>query len=220
MPADDTLVVQWDVFLKLLQVREPKFYEHLKKSRLKEKTKYNLIVIAPTKEELQKVEVGLRVYAEQLPVFTEAVFGCSLGIKPQLGENEDFQEAPPDKSNAGAAQASQGSSVDQAELLKILEAGLRQKLEKEIREQLTAEAASGTLREELERQIAENLEQEEQNRRLAVRVTLIAEGDRLIHQAVLAWQQAKQTGEGGAAWMEVRQCLLQLLDVTVQLGHS
>jgi hypothetical protein len=62
--------------------------------------------------------------------------------------------------------------------------------------------------------------QEEENRRMAVRMALIAEGDKILTQLVMAWQQAKQNGDGGPQWNEVKQRLLELLDATVQLTHS
>jgi hypothetical protein len=68
--------------------------------------------------------------------------------------------------------------------------------------------------------LKEDYAQEEENRRMAVRMALIAEGDKILTQMVMAWQQAKQNGDGGPQWNEVKQRLLELLDATVQLTHS
>jgi len=68
--------------------------------------------------------------------------------------------------------------------------------------------------------IKEDLEQDEENRRMAVTMALIAEGDKILTQLVMAWQQSKQNGDGGPQWTEVKQRLLELLDATVQLTHS
>ena len=69
-------------------------------------------------------------------------------------------------------------------------------------------------------QAREDLEEEEQNRRLAVRLTLIADGDKALSDLVMVWQQAKQSGDGGPPWNEAKQHLLELLDTTVQLIQS
>src|SRR5258708_38106125 len=111
-------------------------------------------------------------------------------------------------------------STDQNELLKVLESSIRQKVETEIRATLQAEAASPENQSQMFQKIKEDFEQEEENRRLAVRMALIAEGDKIITQLVMVWQQAKQNGDGGAQWNEVKQRLLELLDATVQLTQS
>lgn len=186
-------------------------------------------MVVPGEEELQNVEVGLRVYADSVPELAAMVFGSKLGIKPQIGSAEDFASpAAPDPAAMSTAPGAVGAgapagetaAADHARLLQILEAGIRQKIEAEIREKLKSEIASGSGRDELIREVRDAMEEEEQNRRLAVRMTLIAEGDRLLHQTVLSWQQAKQSADGGPPWNETKQCLLQLLDVTVQLTHS
>jgi hypothetical protein len=109
---------------------------------------------------------------------------------------------------------------DQNELLKILESSIRKKVEEELRTSIQQEMQSGAHQKQLLQRAKEDLEMEEQNRRLAVRMTLVAEGDRALSQLVMAWQQAKQTGDGGPPWTEVKQRLLELLDSTVQLIHS
>jgi predicted Rdx family selenoprotein len=68
--------------------------------------------------------------------------------------------------------------------------------------------------------VKDDFEQEEENRRLAVRMALVAEGDKILTQLVMVWQQAKQSGDGGPQWNEVKQRLLELLDAAVQLTHS
>ncbi len=216
---------QWDAFLKLLLVREPRLHDHLKSARVKESTKYNMVVYAQTADDLKEMEVGLKVYHDKIAEFMPMIFGESKGIKTELASEEDWREAAP-KGTAGNAQAAQPSapvfnmSTDQNELLKVLEVSIRNKVEAEVRASLQAEASSIESQGKLLEKLKEDFEQEEENRRLAVRMTLIAEGDTILTQLVMAWQQAKQNGEGGAQWNEVKQRLLELLDATVQLTQS
>ncbi len=213
---------QWEAFLKLVQVREPRLHEHLKSARVKELTKYNLVVYAQNPEELREIEVGLKVYHDKITEFMPTIFGEGRGIKPELASGEDWKDsatkAPPPASGGGTAP--QGLSVDQNELLKVLEASVRQKVEAEVRAALQADAAKPENQNQVFQKVKEDFEQEEENRRLAVRMSLIAEGDQVLTQLVMSWQQAKQTGDGGAQWNEVKQRLLELLDTTVQLTQA
>jgi hypothetical protein len=222
---------QWEAFLKLLQVREPKLYEHLKFGRTKEITKYNLIVYAQTPDDLREIEVGLKVYQDKVQEFLPLIYGTAHGVKTELASEEDWQEAAP---TAQAPTAQVVSLVqpqapaapvinlgsDQNELLKVLEASIRQKVEKEIREAVAEETAGSAVQGQMFEKIREDFQAEEDNRRQAVRMALMTEGDNTLTQLVMAWQQAKQNGEGGPQWQEVKQRLLELLDATVQLINS
>jgi hypothetical protein len=212
---------QWEAFLKLVQVREPRLHEHLQTARIKEVTKYNIIVYAHTADDLKEIEVGLKVYHDKISDFASMVFGDNKGIKTELASEDDWQAAAP--ASAPAAQAAAPiitMAADQNELLKVLETSIRQKLESEIRATLQAAAASPEAQQQMLQKLKEDFEQEEENRRLAVRMALIAEGDKILTQLVMVWQQAKQNGDGGPQWNEVKQRLLELLDATVQLTHS
>jgi hypothetical protein len=175
----------------------------LKTGRAKELTKYNLVIFAESPERLKEIEVGLKVYHDQIVELIPTIFGEGRGVKVELASKDDWKESDPDSAPAVKGAAAQGSS-DQSELLKVLEASIRQKIEAEVRAALQKE----------------DFEQEEENRRLAVRMSLIAEGDKVLTQLVMAWQQAKQTGDGGAQWNEVKGRLLELLDMTVQLTQA
>lgn len=229
------LQTQWEAFLKLLQVREPRLYDHMKTALPKELTKYNLVLYAHTADDLKEIEVGLKVYHEKIVEVSHMVFGESKGFKTELASEEDWQAAKPKEAEPVAAQAAAPApapppaeapvqlspiSMDQNELLKVIEASIRQKIEAEIRETLQAEGVSQESQNQALQKLKEDFEQEEENRRLAVRMALIAEGDRILTQMVMAWQQAKQNGDGGPQWNEVKQRLLELLDATVQLTHS
>lgn len=186
-------------------------------------TKYNLVVYAQTADDLKEIEVGLKVYHDKIAEFTPMIFGDSKGIKTELASDEDWKaSAPKDAPAVPVASAAPVITVaaDQSELLKVLESSIRQKLETELRAALQAEAASPEAQTQALQKLKEDLEQEEENRHLAVRMALVAEGDKILTQLVMAWQQAKQTGDGGAPWAEVKQRLLELLDATVQLTHS
>jgi hypothetical protein len=221
MAASSELQNQWDAFLKLLQVREPKLHDHLKAARPKEMTKYNLVVYAQNGEDLKEIEVGLKVYHDKIAEFTPMIFGEGKGIKTELASDEDWKDATPKNAPPQAAAAPVITmGADQSELLKVLESSIRQKLETEIRATLQAEAVSPEAQSQVIQRLKEDFEQEEENRRLAVRMALIAEGDKILTQLVMVWQQAKQNGDGGTQWNEVKQRLLELLDATVQLTHS
>jgi hypothetical protein len=223
MAVSTDLQNQWEAFLKLVQVREPRLHEHLKVARVKEITKYNLVVYAQTPDDLKEIEVGLKVYHDKISEFVPMVFGDNKGIKTELASEEDWQEVTPKVSApvaAAAVSVPMVMSTDQNELLKVLEASIRQKVETEIRASLQAESASVENQNQVFQKIKEDFEQEEENRRLAVRMALVAEGDKVLTQLVMAWQQAKQSGDGGAQWNEVKQRLLELLDATVQLTQS
>jgi hypothetical protein len=220
---------QWEAFLKLVQVREPRLYEHLKHARIKEATKYNLLVLAHSADDLKEIEVGLKVYYDKLTEFTPMIFGDSRGIKTELASEEGWKDAEPRSASVAPSAAVAGPPVsvpgaafptDQSEMFKVLESSIRQKLEAEIRASLQAEGMDQVTQNQIVLKVKEDLEQEEENRRLAVRMTLIAEGDKVLTQLVMAWQQAKQNGDGGHQWNEVKQRLLELLDATVQLMHS
>lgn len=220
MPNSAELHMQWEAFLKLLQVREPRFYEHMSVARLKEVSKYNLVLLARTPDDLREIEVGLRVYQDKLEEYTATIFGSAKGIKAELANEEDWAGVAPPAPKRSAPAAPEPATGSQHELLTILEASIRQKVEAELRSTIQQELQSGSQQGQLVQKIKDDMELEEQNRRLAVRMTLIAEGDRSISQLVMAWQQAKQTGDGGQPWAEVKQRLLELLDSTVQLIQS
>jgi hypothetical protein len=217
---------QWDAFLKLLQVREPRLFDHLKTARAKESTKHNIVVYAQTADDLKEMEVGLKVYHDKITEFMPMIFGDAKGVKTELASEEDWQEVAPQTASTSVPTTSAASvpafnmSTNQNELLKVLESSIRQKVEAEVRASLQAEAASPENQNQVFQKIKEDYEQEEENRRLAVRMTLVAEGDKILTQLVMVWQQAKQTGDGGAQWNEVKQRLLELLDATVQLTQS
>jgi hypothetical protein len=225
MGSDADLQSQWDAFLKLLQVREPKFYNHLKNARLKEVTKYNLLVLSRTPEDLKEVEVGLKVYEDKVEQFTSWVFGSPKGMKSELAGEKDWKEqgpaaTPPPVEAVSASGNVSGSFKDQNDLLRILEASIRQKVEGELRENFRKEMDDPALKGRLVQQAKEDLQEEEQNRRLAVRLTLIADGDKALSDLLMAWQQAKQNGDGGPPWNDAKQHLLELLDNVVQLIQS
>ena len=228
MGGDVDIHSQWDAFLKLVQVRVPKFYHHLMKARPKEVTKYNLVLLAQTPDDLKEIEVGLKVYQEKVEEFTSWVFGSPRGIKPELADEKEWNEAAsetPAPAVVAAAISHTGGAgpeihVDQNELLRVLEASIRQKLEGELRETFQKEMDDPALKGRLVQQAREDLEEEEQNRRLAVRLTLVADGDKALSDLMMAWQQAKQNGDGGPPWNDVKQHLLELLDSTVQLIQS
>jgi hypothetical protein len=226
MSSDAELQNQWDAFLKLLQVREPKFYNHLKNARAKEITKYNLVVIARTPEDLKEVEVGLKVYQDKVEQFTSWVFGSPRGIKTETSGAADWKEPASVEAPSTVVEAVPlavpvvGAFSDQNELLRILETSIRQRLEVELRENFRKEMDDPVLKGRLVQQAKEDLQEEEQNRRLAVRLTLIADGDKALSDLLMAWQQAKQNGDGGPPWNDAKQHLLELLDTTVQLIQS
>jgi len=195
-------------------------------ARAKEFTKYNLIVYAHTPDELKEIEVGLKVYHDKIIEFMPMIFGDNKGIKTELASEEDWEAAAPKAGSPVPAPAAAPSaapvtvSTDQNELLKVLEASIRQKVEAEYKTTLQAQAASQENQNEILQKVKEEFEHEEGNRRLAVRMALIAEGDKVLTQLVMIWQQAKQNGDGGSQWHEVKQRLLELLDATVQLTNS
>ena len=200
----------------------------------KELTKYNLVVLAHKADELREIEVGLKVYQDKIEEFMPLIFGQNLGIKTELASESDWEDYSPEVSKvpavsaepapavppAPAAPAPAGLSLGQNELLKVLESSIRQKVESEMRASLKSEGMGPEARAEMLATLKEDYAQEEENRRMAVRMALIAEGDKILTQMVMAWQQAKQNGDGGPQWNDVKQRLLELLDATVQLTHS
>jgi hypothetical protein len=163
------------------------------------------------------------VYQDKVQEFLPLIYGTAHGVKTELASEEDWQEAAP---TAQAPTAQVVSLVqpqapaapvinlgsDQNELLKVLEASIRQKVEKEIREAVAEETAGSAVQGQMFEKIREDFQAEEDNRRQAVRMALMTEGDNTLTQLVMAWQQAKQNGEGGPQWQEVKQRLLELLD--------
>lgn len=225
MSSEADVQSQWEAFLKLLQVREPKFFHHLKDARLKEVTKYNVVLLTKNTEHLKEVENGLKVYRDKIEEITSWVFGSPRGIKPELAGEGEWKET---KASV-VAEASEPAVplpipttavTDQNELLKILEASIRQKVEFELREVFRKEMDDPALKGRAVQQAKEDLQEEEQNRRLAVRLTLIADGDKALSDLLMAWQKAKQNGDGGPPWNDVKQHVLELLDTTVQLIQS
>jgi hypothetical protein len=192
-----------------------------------------LVVFAHTADDLREIEVGLKVYHDKVDEFLPLVFGVIRGIKTELCSEEDWELSKPVENPAAQvysapvavpvavpAASVMNLASDQNELLKVLEASIRQKVEGEIRQSIQAEVASPEAQERLAQQAREEFQNEEYNRRSAVRMTLIADGDNTLTQLVIAWQQAKQNGEGGEQWKEVKQRLLELLDATVQLTNT
>ena len=231
MPGSAELQNEWQAFLKVVQVREPRLFEHLKPALPKEMTKYNLVLLAHTPDELKEIEVGLKVYHEKIDEFMPLVFGQNRGIKTELASEEDwaaYAAKVPSVSTVSASVAAtpvsagtqMGLSMDQNDLLRVLESSIRQRVEGELRATLQAEGPSPEAQAQMMARLKDDYAQEEENRRMAVRMALIAEGDKILTQLVMAWQQAKQNGDGGPQWNEVKQRLLELLDATVQLKHS
>ncbi len=195
-------------------------------------TKYNLVLLAHTADDLKEIEVGLKVYHEKIDEFMPLVFGQNRGIKTELSSEEDWAAYAPKEPSAPAAPASNsagpapvgappiGLSMNQNDLLRVLESSIRQRVEDEIRASLQAEGPTPEAQAQMLARLKDDYAQEEENRRMAVRMALIAEGDKILTQLVMAWQQAKQNGDGGPQWNEVKQRLLELLDATVQLMHS
>ena len=232
MAVSNELQNQWEAFLKLLQVREPKLYEHLKVGRVKELTKYNLIVYALTPDDLREIEVGLKVYQDKVQEFLPMIFGTTRGVKTELASEEDWDAAAPTPASPATvvsivptpapvpAHPVLSLASDQNELLMVLESSIRQKVEREIRQQIEEETSGPEVQGQMFEKLREDFQIEENNRRQAVRMALMTEGDNTLTQLVMAWQQAKQNGDGGPQWQEVKQRLLELLDATVQLMHS
>lgn len=152
------------------------------------------------------------------------VFGENKGIKTELASDEDWKSVdPPTQAPVPAAAPAlppMSIPADQNQLLNVLEASIRQKVEAELKSSFQAAALSPETQQQLLQKVKEDFEQEEANRRLAVRMALVAEGDKILTQLVMVWQQAKQEDDSGAQWNEVKQRLLELLDATVQLTHS
>jgi hypothetical protein len=229
MPGSAELQNQWEAFLKVVEVREPRLYDHMKTAVPKELTKYNLVLLAQKADDLKEIEVGLKVYHDKIDEFMPLVFGQNRGIKTELASESDWADyQPPPKADAvaaptptaGSGMAPVGLSLDQNELLKVLETSIRQRVEAEIRTSVQSEGVGAEAQAEMLSRLKEDYAQEEENRRMAVRMALIAEGDKILTQMVMAWQQAKQNGDGGPQWNEVKQRLLELLDATVQMTHS
>jgi hypothetical protein len=170
------------------------------------------------------MEVGLRVYQERIEEFTSMVFGSPRGLRTELARERDWEAAAPDAPLPAAPSPPSAPPVavnqDQSELLRALEATIRQKLEAEIREVLSRELESPDKQAKMVAQVREDLQEEEQNQRLAIRMTLVADGDKSLSELMMAWQKAKQSGEGGAPWSEVKRRLLELFDTTIQLIQS
>ncbi|HVM32925.1 MAG TPA: hypothetical protein VMU88_07310 [bacterium] len=217
MPIDPALQTQWDAFLKLIQVKEARLFDHLKKGRIKETTKYNVILASPNAETHKEIEVGLKVYHDKITELVPTIFGGNRGIKAELVSEAEWESMAP---AAKPAAMPANLSSDQNELLKVLEGSIRQKIEAELRAAIEAEVMSGKGQEQLLARLKEDLEQEEGQHRLALRMGHIAEGDKALEKLTAAWQQAKQSGDGGDPWLEVKKCLLELLDTTVQLTQS
>jgi hypothetical protein len=187
------------------------------------------MVYAHTPDDLREIEVGLKVYNDKVEEFMPLIFGSARGIKTSLVSEEDWAAASPVENPAAVvysapASAPQAPSTslpsDQNDLLKVLESSIRQKIEAEIRREFQEEAASPEAQGQALQKIKEEFQNEEYNRRLAVRMALITDGDNILTQLVIAWQQAKQNSEGGEQWKEVKQRLLELLDASVQLINS
>lgn len=189
-----------------------------------------MLIYAHTPDDLREIEVGLKVYQDKVQEFMPLIFGTVRGIKTELVSEEDWEAAAPLQSSEAAVYSAPVAAVpiapamslgsDQNDLLRVLESSIRQKIEAEIRREIQEEATSPEVRDQALQKIKEEFQNEEYNRRLAVRMALITDGDNVLTQLVIAWQQAKQNGEGGEQWKEVKQRLLELLDATVQLTNS
>jgi hypothetical protein len=215
MPVDPQLQTQWEAFLKLIQVKEARLFDHLKKGRVKEITKYNVILASPTPEFHKEIEVGLKVYHDKITELVPTIFGGNRGIKAELVSEAEWEAISPEAKVPAAHLSS-----DQNELFKVLEGSIRQKIEAELRVVIEAEMAGGKGQEKLLARLKEDLEEEESRHKVAMHMALTAEGDKALERLMSVWQQAKQSGEGGEPWLDVKNCLLELLDTTVQLAQS
>jgi hypothetical protein len=217
MPVDPALQTQWEAFLKLIQVKEARLFDHLKKGRIKEITKYNVILASPKPDSHKEIEVGLKVYHDKITELVPTIFGGNRGIKAELVSEAEWEAIDPSSAKTPSLTA---NVSDQNELLKVLEATIRPKVEAELRAVIEAEMASGKGQEKILARLKEDLEQEESHHLMAARMALTAEGDKLLTQLMSAWQQASQAGDGGEPWLEAKRLLLELLDTTVQLTKS
>jgi len=190
------------------------------------------VVCAHTPDDLREIEVGLKVYHDKVAEFMPLVFGMLRGIKTELCSEDDWDFVKPIGNPTAVSSAPKevppapppapvvNLASNQNELLNVLEASIRQKVEGEIRRAVEAEVASPEAQALVAQKAKEEFQNEEYNRRSAVRMTLIANGDNTLTQLVIAWQQAKQNGEGGEQWNEVKQRLLELLDAAVQITNT
>src|SRR5258708_38540401 len=105
MAAAVELQNQWEAFLKIVQVREPKLYEHLKRGRIKDISKYNLVVYAETADDLREIEVGLKVYQDSIQEFVPMIFETGRGVKTQLASEAEWQDAAPAQASGSAPSA-------------------------------------------------------------------------------------------------------------------
>lgn len=224
MGTEADLHNKWEAFLNLVKVRELRFYNHIKVGRPKEFTKYNLVVFAKNADDLKELEIGLKVYHDKIEEFTNTIFGTPKGIKTELATEEDWNASGPREAAPAPEILSIAAGIplsgDQNELLKMLEMTIRQKVETELRDAMKQEMSNPAMQTQMIQQAREELQEEEQNRRLAVRMTMIADGDQALSALVMAWQQAKQSGDGGQPWSEVKQRLLEMFDTTIQLIQS
>lgn len=177
-----------------------------------------MVLASLTPETHKEIEVGLKVYHDKIIELVPTVFGGNRGIKVELVSEAEWEILAP--APVKTAPVAVDLSTNQNEMFKVLEASIRQKIETELRETIEAEVASGKGQEKLLARLQEDLEQEENHRKMADRMALTAEGDKLLEQLTTAWQQAKQSGDGGEPWVEVKRCLLEILDATVQLTKS
>src|ERR1700722_11710115 len=130
MPVDPALQTQWEAFLKLIQVKEARLFDHLKKGRVKEITKYNVILASPKADLHKEIEVGLKVYHDKITELGPTIFGGNRGIKAELVSEAEWEAINPSPSKTPAVAA---VPSDQNELLKVLEATIRPKVEAELR---------------------------------------------------------------------------------------
>src|ERR1035441_8070456 len=128
MPGLAELQNQWEAFLKVVEVREPRLYDHMKMALPKELTKYNLVLLAHTADDLKEMEVGLKVYHDKIDEFMPMVFGQNRGVKTELASDSDWAafapipkavvETPAAVSAPGASAVIPGGlSMDQNDLL-------------------------------------------------------------------------------------------------------
>src|SRR5580698_838797 len=119
MPVDATLQTQWEAFLKLIQVKEARLFDHLKKGRIKEITKYNVILASPKPDSHKEIEVGLKVYHDKITELVPTIFGGNRGIKAELVSEAEWEAIDPSSAKTPSLTA---NVSDQNELLKVLEA--------------------------------------------------------------------------------------------------
>jgi hypothetical protein len=175
---DSSLAEKWLALVQLAKVHEAKLHEHIRVSRAKSETAYNIQLVGRTASESQDILRGVKIYGDILEKLTEIVWGEAKGLKVARAAPEDYWLWG-DEGNTGSVSETQRREA-------------WQQLYPEVKNQVLAELrVSGGLLDEgaIAAKLLEELKKSQSNAELQEKINLLGRGNQELTLALKTWEK-------------------------------